>query len=533
MNNSPENEQPQARDGADRARDESGADETEQIETPAEHTQEIATPQAVVHEPAAPEPATSQPAAPPTAASGTLSATQPPAGWGHPAPSHPAVPNRDPFALMNAYPAPSATETAPVAASTRARPQHLWVSVIGAAAAAAVIASIATVGLTSGFNNNNNAAASPSSLSSIGQSKTDTAPVSGSTSDNPNWEKVASAVSSSVVAIQVTTASGGAEGSGVILDAAGHVLTNNHVVAGAQDKTVQISLGDGRIYKATIVGTDTTTDLAVVQITKPPSDLKPAAIGDSGSVIVGAPVMAVGNPLGLANTVTTGIVSAIDRPVSASAETGADVVVTNAIQIDAAINPGNSGGPLFDAKGQVIGITSSIATLSGGSSTSGSIGLGFAIPINLAQNIAGQLVKSGTAEHAFLGVSLTDGTATADGTTRKGAVVEQVTAGSPAANAQVQKGDVIVAIDAKPVAGAESLTAYVRERSAGSTAKLTVVRDSKALDVTVTLAAKAATVDQSSKSQQGGSRQGGSRQGAPGSGPGSQNPFGQFFGGQG
>jgi len=517
MNNSPENEQPQARDGADEARDESGTDETEQIETPAEHTQEIATPQAVVHEPAVPEPP---------------SAPQPPAGWGHPAPSHPALPNRDPFSLMNAYPAPSATETAPVAASTRARPQHLWVSVIGAAAAAAVIASIATVGLTTGFNNNN-AAASPSSLSSIGQSKTDTAPVSGSTSDNPNWEKVASAVSSSVVAIQVTTASGGAEGSGVILDAAGHVLTNNHVVAGAQDKTVQISLGDGRIYKATIVGTDTTTDLAVVQITNPPSDLKPAAIGDSGSVIVGEPVMAVGNPLGLANTVTTGIVSAIDRPVSASAETGADVVVTNAIQIDAAINPGNSGGPLFDAKGQVIGITSSIATLSGGSSTSGSIGLGFAIPINLAQNIAGQLVKSGTAEHAFLGVSLTDGTATADGTTRKGAVVEQVTAGSPAANAQVQKGDVIVAIDAKPVAGAESLTAYVRERSAGSTAKLTVVRDSKALDVTVTLAAKAATVDQSSKSQQGGSRQGGSRQGVPGSGPGSQNPFGQLFGGQG
>ena len=136
--------------------------------------------------------------------------------------------------------------------------------------------------------------------------------------------------------------------------------------------------------------------------------------------------MAVGNPLGLANTVTTGIVSAVDRPVSTAGENSSEATVTNAIQIDAAVNPGNSGGPLFDAQGQVIGINSSIATLS---SESGSIGLGFAIPVDLVKNIAAQLVEDGTAEHAFLGVGLSDGTATADGVTRRGAVVESVSDG--------------------------------------------------------------------------------------------------------
>jgi len=318
-------------------------------------------------------------------------------------------------------------------------------------------------------------------------------PVAGLTSDDPDWERVAASVSASVVAIQVTTASGGGEGSGVIIDEAGHILTNNHVVSGAQNDTVQVTLTDGRLYEATVVGTDPSTDLAIVKINDTPDDLSPTALGDSDDVVVGAPVMAVGNPLGLANTVTTGIVSAVDRPVSASSSemtSAGDVVVTNAIQIDAAINPGNSGGPLFDAQGRVIGITSSIATLSSGSSQSGSIGLGFAIPVNLAREVGQQLIEDGTAEHAFLGVSLSDGTATADDITRRGAVVEEVTAGSPAEAAELQTGDVIVAIDGDAVAGSESLTAYVRERQAGEEATLTVVRDGEALDVTVTLATR-------------------------------------------
>jgi putative serine protease PepD len=392
---------------------------------------------------------------------------------------------------------------------TRQRP--MWSAIIATAAATALVASVATAGLLGGFDQNGSTT-TPASVATIGQTSNATVPISGSTSSNPDWQKVAAAVSASVVSIQVTTQSGAAEGSGVILDAAGHVLTNNHVVSGAEANTVQVTLTDGRIYDATIVGTDTTTDLAVIILKSPPNDLKPAALGDSGAVVVGDPVMAVGNPLGLANTVTTGIVSALDRPVSAS-ESGssrATTVVTNAIQIDAAINPGNSGGPLFDAQGRVIGITSSIATLSSTSSQSGSIGLGFAIPINLAKNIGAQLIAKGTAEHALLGVSLSDGTATADGTTRHGAVIGQVSAGSPAASAGLQVKDVVVAIDNKPVAGAESLTAYVRAMASGDQVTLTVIRGGKALDVKVTLAAATATAAASSGSDQNGNGQNGS-----------------------
>lgn len=379
--------------------------------------------------------------------------------------------------------APGATEHGAVPTQRR---RSIWLPVAAAAAGAALLASLGTVALTSGFTDDTTNA-TPSSLSTIGQSTNSTVPVAGSTSDNPDWQKVAAAVQASVVAIEVTTTSGGAQGSGVILDTAGNIITNNHVVEGAQGD-VKVTLTDGRVFSATIVGTDTTTDLAVIKLKNAPSDLSPAALGDSSSIVVGQAVMAVGNPLGLANTVTTGIVSAIDRPVSTSTTgSSTDAVVTNAIQIDAAVNPGNSGGPLFDAQGRVIGITSSIATLS---SSSGSIGLGFAIPVNLAKNIATQLVDSGSAQHAFLGVSLSDGTATVDGTTRLGAVVQEVTAGSPAANANLQAKDVIVAIDGKPVGGKESLTAYVRGMASGAQATLTVVRDGKAIDVKVTLATK-------------------------------------------
>ena len=412
------------------------------------------------------------------------------------------------------------------ASPTTARQRRFWMPLIGTAAATALVASLATAGLVGAFDHSSTT--SPASIASIGQTSTQTVPVAGSTSSNPDWQKVSAAVSSSVVAIKVTTQQGEAEGSGIILDTKGHILTNNHVVSGAQNNTVSVTLNDGRIYPATIVGTDPTTDLAVILLKNPPSDLSPAALGDSSTVVVGDPVMAVGNPLGLANTATTGIVSAIDRPVSAS-ESGSpqSAVVTNAIQIDAAINPGNSGGPLFDAQGRVIGITSSIATLSQTSGQSGSIGLGFAIPVNLAKNIASQLIDSGTAKHAFLGVSLQDGTATADGVTRQGAVIKEVSSGSPAANAGLQVNDVVVAIDGKVVAGAESLTGYVRAMSAGQQADLTVVRGGKALDVKVTLAVKAETAASSSGSQNGGSsnQNGSTQQG----GQGFFDPFG-FFG---
>jgi putative serine protease PepD len=378
------------------------------------------------------------------------------------------------------------------------RKRSLWLPVTSAAAAAAIVAAIATVGITHALSDDEATGNRPASLATIGQSTNDAVPVAGSTSESPNWEAVAKAVQQSVVAIQVSTGNGGgAQGSGVIIDDAGHIVTNNHVVAGADGK-VQVTLTDGRLFEATIVGTDPTTDLAVIKLTNAPDDLKAAALGDSSKVIVGEPVMAVGNPLGLANTVTTGIVSAVDRPVSTSGEGASEATVTNAIQIDAAVNPGNSGGPLFDAEGRVIGINSSIATLS---SESGSIGLGFAIPVDLVKNIATQLIEDGTAEHAFLGVSLSDGTATADGVTRRGAVVEQVTDGSPAAKADLKAKDTIVAIDGDAVGGAESLTAYVRALPSGTDVTLTVVRDGKTIEVDVALAVRPATA-QSEPQQQ-------------------------------
>lgn len=374
-----------------------------------------------------------------------------------------------------------------------------WAPVVGAAVIAAVLASAGTAGVVSLMDDNS---PQPSSLSQVGQKPDESprnVPVADSTSQNPNWEAVTKAVSPSVVSLQVSTGQGQAEGSGVIFDADGHILTNNHVVAGAEQ--IQVTLSDGRIFEAKVVGTDPTTDLAVVQLQNPPDDLKPATLGDSDKVSVGESVLAVGNPLGLANSATTGIVSAVDRPVSASGEGGGASVVTNAIQIDAAVNPGNSGGPLFNAQGEVIGITSSIATLSGGES--GSIGLGFAIPVNLAKNIGQQLIDSGSAQHAFLGVSLTDATTTADGVTRRGAKVEQITSGSPAEKAGIKVDDVIVGIDGDAVGGAESLTGFVRERDADQPATITLVRDGKTVEIPVTLAAQPTTSTDQQPGQNG------------------------------
>ncbi|ARU52248.1 hypothetical protein CBR64_13045 [Cellulosimicrobium cellulans] len=502
-------------------------------------TQPLAAPQHVQH------------VAPPRPApSGHAAATPMPNPYARPAQGTPAGPHA-PSGAYGPPPAPPVPTAQDGAESPRRR--RTWVPVVSAAAAAAVLASVGTAGLTGAFSPDQDTA----SLADVGQHQENTAaPVSDSSSQNPNWESVTKAVSPSVVAIQVQTQQGGAEGSGVIIDDKGHVLTNNHVVSGAENDTVQVTLSDGRLFEAKIVGLDPATDLAVVQLVDAPDDLQPATLGDSDDVSVGESVLAVGNPLGLANTATTGIVSAVDRPVSASGEDGGTSVVTNAIQIDAAINPGNSGGPLFDAQGRVIGITSSIATLSGGGTQSGSIGLGFAIPVNLAKSISEQLIENGTAEHAFLGVTLADATATADGVTRRGAEVQEVTDGSPAADAGIRSGDVVVEIDGHAVGGAESLTAFVRERAAGAKSTLTVVRDGKTLELDVTLATRPAddeTTGQGSPDGQGqlpgqDGSQGGQGQ-LPGQGgeqggdqgqqtdptdPGNvPNPFDWFFGGQG
>lgn len=326
---------------------------------------------------------------------------------------------------------------------------------------------------------------------------------------SPDWEAVTDAVADSVVAITVATKSGTAVGSGVVYDSAGHIITNNHVVAGATQ--IQVTLTDGRIYEASLTGTDPATDLAVIALKNAPSNLTVAQFGDSSTVVTGEDVMAIGNPLGLSSTVTTGIVSAVDRPVVTTQNedkssqsdsdmsglpgglgellrpqsTSQDQTFTNAIQIDAAINPGNSGGPLFDESGKVIGITSSIAQVS---QESGSIGLGFAIPGNLAAKVADQLIADGKATHAYLGVTIADGAAQADGSVRAGAEVGSVEAGSPAASGGVRKGDVIVALNGRATSQAAALTGFVRQYSAGDKVTLTLIRDGQALDVTVVLA---------------------------------------------
>ncbi len=199
------------------------------------------------------------------------------------------------------------------------RKRRTWIPVTSAAAAAAIIAAIATGGVAYTLSDHGDASGAnsrPASIASLGQDTNDTVPVSGSTSDNPDWEAVSKAVQASVVAISVSLNGGssGAEGSGVIVDDSGHIVTNNHVVGDADKDSIEVTLSDGRIFKATVVGTDATTDLAVIKLTDPPKDLKAAAFGDSSKVVVGQPVMAVGNPLGLASTVTTGIVSARRPP---------------------------------------------------------------------------------------------------------------------------------------------------------------------------------------------------------------------------
>jgi putative serine protease PepD len=251
-----------------------------------------------------------------------------------------------------------------------------------------------------------------------------------------------------------------------------------------------IIASDGRIFEAEVMGTDPTTDLAVLKIKSPPADLKESKLGDSGSVVVGEPVMAVGNPLGYDNTVTTGIVSALSRPVTTVAQgmSGNEAVVTNAIQVDAAINPGNSGGPLFNSQGEVIGINSSIATLDQtGSQTAGSIGLAFAIPSNLVKNVATQLIEQGEADHPFLGVTPTDKAVSFDGQMRAGAQVDLVQSGSAAEEAGLRKGDVVLSLDGNPITGASSLTAWVRSYLPGDKVTLEVLRGSQLLEIEATL----------------------------------------------
>ncbi|MEP6761964.1 MAG: trypsin-like peptidase domain-containing protein [Sporichthyaceae bacterium] len=305
-------------------------------------------------------------------------------------------------------------------------------------------------------------------------------------------EQVAAKVLPSVVSVTVQTAGGGGgEGTGVILSSDGLILTNNHVVSAVdQGADLTVAFNDGRTAKATLVGRDPTTDLAVIKATGV-SGLTPATLGDSSQLRPGQEVVAIGSPLGLQGTVTSGIVSALNRPVRTGGTDptgGSASTVIDAIQTDAAINPGNSGGPLVNMRGEVVGINSAIATLGGGSGQSGSIGLGFSIPVNQARSVADQLTKSGKAVHAQLGVSVSD---IANGSALGGAGIQAVTPGGSAAKAGVAVGDVVTKVGNRSIDSADALIAAVRSYKAGDKVTITYERGGNTRTTTVTLGSDA------------------------------------------
>ncbi|MEJ1091068.1 S1C family serine protease [Microbacterium istanbulense] len=343
------------------------------------------------------------------------------------------------------------------------------------------------------------------------------------TVNNPGSVNEATAVATevlpSVVTIEVAGESESGSGSGVIISKDGYVLTNTHVVTlggAASDPSIRVTTSDGRIYDATIVGTDPIYDLAVIQLTDA-SDLTPIEFGDSADLNVGDTTVAVGAPLGLSNSVTTGIVSALNRSIqiasSAVPETedesqqpeddseggpfqfdipgmgtqqATESISISVIQTDAAINPGNSGGALVNSKGELIGINVAIATAGGSNGESGSIGVGFAIPSNIAERVADEIIETGAATHGLLGAQVRDAASIEDATVA-GAYVVEATANGAAAEAGIKAGDVITSFNGHPITDATDLTAQVRGAAADSYASVTYVRGGKTYEADVTL----------------------------------------------
>ncbi len=297
-------------------------------------------------------------------------------------------------------------------------------------------------------------------------------------------EQVAAKVVPSVVKLETDMGRASEEGSGIILSSDGLILTNNHVVTTAKDGSdTTITFADGRTTKFTVVGTDPSSDIAVVKADGV-SDLTPITLGSSANLKVGQDVVAIGSPLGLEGTVTTGIISALNRPVAAGGDIRNQNTVLDAIQTDAAINPGNSGGALVNMNGELVGVNSAIATLGGESADaqSGSIGLGFAIPIDQAKRIADELIQNGSASHASLGVQVGNDAAT------HGAKIVEVTGGGAAAAAGLPSGVVVTKVDDRVIGSADALVAAVRSKAPGEKVTLTYLDPSgKPQTVQVTL----------------------------------------------
>jgi putative serine protease PepD len=263
--------------------------------------------------------------------------------------------------------------------------------------------------------------------------------------------------------VEITVSGGGtqqAQGSGFVYDEQGHVITNQHVVDGAQ--SVKVTFWNGKTYDATVVGSDPSTDVAVLDVDAPASVLEPLELADSSTLEVGDGVVAIGSPFGLEQTVTSGIVSALHRQITAPN----DFAIDDAIQTDAAINHGNSGGPLLDLTGRVVGVTSQIESESGGND-----GVGFAVSSNMVKKIADALISDGSVDHAYLGV------ATETSTSPAGATITSVRSGTPAAEAKVAAGDVVTAVDGEKVSSADGLRELVDAHNPGDSVTLTVSRN--------------------------------------------------------
>jgi putative serine protease PepD len=415
----------------------------------------------------------------------------PPSGYPDPAPtsSYPTEPLSSPEVDRGTEP--------------RARSRHVGTASVAAVTAFVFGAGGVAVGAEL-LNNNGNTTTVP-----VGTTDSSVSP-SALTTSPKSYAGIAAKVLPSVVSINVTGANESDTGSGVILQSDGYILTNNHVVAAAANGgSVSVTFNDGSSKSAKIIGTDSLDDLAVIKVAK--TGLSAATLGDSSAIQVGDPVLAVGSPLGLTGTVTLGIVSALNRPVETQDESqpqqlnpfgqsqggsgstqSAQPTVIEAIQTDAAINPGNSGGALVDAAGEVVGINSAIASLGGQSlegTQSGSIGVGFAIPINQAKTIATELISTGHATHPLLGVSLEDQTSA--GVDK--AVVHTVTSGGPAAKAGIKDGDVITAIDGSSTEGADAVIAAIRSHQPGQQVVVTIQRGGSTKTVTATLTAQSSS----------------------------------------
>jgi len=448
---------------------------------------------------------------------------------GQPVPAAPTVPlGAAPLASAPAAPAAPAALGAPVNPAAPAAPaaptakgssfkRPAPVALVAALAIGALVGGISGAGVAYwSISNNNSATTDAQSI-----------PANITVNDPDNATTVTAVAATSGASVVTIAASGtdaSGTGSGVIISKDGYILTNTHVVTlegATADAKVSVQMSDGRLFDATIVGTDPIVDLAVIKI-EGASDLVPIEFADSAALNVGDTAIAIGAPLGLSNTVTNGIVSALNRSITIASsavpegteteqapegdssenpfdfwqfDTGEDSTQSTAsstisvpvIQTDAAINPGNSGGALLNAAGELIGINVAIA--SAGESASGNIGVGFAVPSNLAKRVADEIIADGSATHGLLGASVLDVTEDADlsNSLTVGASVKEVSDGGAASNAGLKVGDVITGINGLPITGKTDLTAQIRALAAGETAKVTYVRSGKTLSTDVTL----------------------------------------------